>query len=97
MWRRNNGTAMTRAETAKRLNCSLRIGKYGFKLYGHKLGGGRKLISMTTLDGWIFNPKEIENAMRLDDTWKLAQQDTRSTKAKKGVQKNATTHYREEG
>jgi hypothetical protein len=27
----------------------------------------------------------------------LPQQDTRSTKAKKGVQKNATTHYREEG
>lgn len=54
-------------EVAQRLNCSFRVGRYGVKLLGRKLNGGVRLFSVTKLEGWIFDPEEIIEAIRLDD------------------------------
>lgn len=62
---------MTHAEIAKKLGYKYRIGKYGINLLPHTLGGGRKLISVTSLDGWIFDPKEIAQAFADDDEFSI--------------------------
>lgn len=56
------------AKLAKEFGCQLRFGKYGVKFINRDpLGNIYKLVQIIPLWGWITDPNEIINAIRLDD------------------------------
>ena len=57
-------------ETAKALGVRHLFGRWGISFKaGLPDGRNRLRIKFIPLDGWITDPKEIENAIRLDDDW----------------------------
>ena len=56
---------MAYKQTAKELGIRFRIGKYGIQFLKRGPGGKiYKLVGITPLDGWIFDPKEVVRHFR---------------------------------
>jgi hypothetical protein len=67
---------MTYKETAKKLGIKWHIGKYGFK-FGYKpypdgMKGKWRPIWIEPLDGWIFDPHEIVQALADDPAFSIS-------------------------
>lgn len=67
----NTEATNTYSETAKRLNCTFRVGKWGVKLFGVRPDGSHHLIQVISLDGWIFAPHEIVQAIADDHDFSI--------------------------
>lgn len=67
-------------ETAKKLGIKWRIGKYGIQFLKRDPSGKiYKLVGITPLDGWIFDPQQIVEAFANDPDFSISYQDKQKT------------------